>query len=201
MKPVIVIALVGLGVAIGFIVASALGAGVSINLIIGLLLVIAGAIVGFVIEWLIDESIRKNRALEQQLERQQAKPAFVPSTAGATPPKPASPAGTEALADILQQHNQELHQLGEQIAAKDNELETLRHKFETYQQTHPDELTNIKGIGPVYQRKLRDIGLNSFEQLANAKADQIRRLLDIKKWQRVDIESWMQQARDWAEHS
>lgn len=114
---------------------------------------------------------------------------------------PVSKEDDETLAEILRQHSSELHQLGVRISAKDSELESLRQKFGAYQKSHPDELTQIKGIGPVYQRKLRDIGFSSYSQLAQADPSQIRRMLDIKKWQKVDIESWVQQARDWAEHS
>lgn len=107
---------------------------------------------------------------------------------------------SEALAEILRQHKDELHQISRQISTKDAQIESLRREFDSYQQSHPDDLTQIKGIGPVYRRKLRDIGIGSFKQLANVEPAQIRRMLDIKNWQRVDIESWVEQARDWAQH-
>ena len=53
MTIVIGLALVVLGLVVGFIVAWAFGAGATLNLFVGLLLVVAGGIVGFVIEWLI----------------------------------------------------------------------------------------------------------------------------------------------------
>ena len=87
----------------------------------------------------------------------------------------------------------------QQLAATDAQIDTLRHEFETYQRTHPDNLRVIKGIGPVYQWKLRDAGINTYKQLALADPDQIRRLLDVKKWQRVNTEAWVEQARDWAQ--
>ncbi len=108
---------------------------------------------------------------------------------------------SQTLVEVLRQHNQELNKLSEQIAEKDIEVEYLRRKLEAYQKSHPDELTHVKGIGPVFQRKLRDAGFSSFEQLAGADPSQVRRMLGIKNWQRVDIESWIQQAKDWAEHS
>ena len=226
MTTILGVALIILGLAIGFIVAWAFGAGASTGLIIGVLLIIAGAIVGFVVEWLIDESVRKNRELHRQLEEQRGMPMLVEGsvvndrssesvalaevlrqlhamqeTRAAVTAGEGSNRDNETLTEVLRQHNEELHQLGEKIAAKDVEMESLRRKFETYQKSHPDDLTQVKGIGPVFQRKLRDIGFNSFEQLATANPAQIRRMLDIKNWQRVDIESWVQQARDWAEHT
>jgi len=78
-------------------------------------------------------------------------------------------------------------------------VDALRAEFDTYQQTHPDDLTRIKGIGPVYQWKLRDAGFNTYQQLAHADPNQLRRMLDIKNWQRVNVEHWIEQARDWAQ--
>lgn len=42
-----------------------------------------------------------------------------------------------------------------------------------------DRLTDIKGIGPVYSGMLHDIGIHSFEQLANANLSDLHALLDI----------------------
>jgi len=224
MSLILGVALGLLGLALGYIIASVIGA--DINLVTVLLLAIFGAIVGFVTEWIIDESIRKNRELRRQLGDQKSPPILVEGQIVDNQGRDSEtlaevlrqltalresrlavaanvPSGQDsgALTDALRQHSEELHQLREQITAKDNEVDELRRKFESYQKSHPDELTHIKGIGPVFQRKLRDIGFSSYDQLATADPAQIRRMLDIKNWQRVDIESWVQQARDWAEHS
>ncbi len=225
MTIVLIVALIVLGLALGFVLAWLLNiTGAAVALVIGLLLVVAGAVAGFIIEWIIDEAIRKNRELARQLaERRSVTPVLVEGSVVeererdsellsqvlrelvAQRQAPAVTAGSQnasdnaTLAEILRQHNQELHQLGDQIAAKDAEVDELRRKFEAYQKTHPDNLTQIKGIGPVYQRKLRDIGFSSYQQLASADPNQIRRMLDIKQWQRVDVESWVRQALDWAE--
>jgi predicted flap endonuclease-1-like 5' DNA nuclease len=196
MAPVISVALIIiLGLAIGFIIASGLG----MNPIIGLLLVVTGAIVGFIAEWIIDESLRKNRELRRQLAEQKNEPISAQAAEAGQLDGGRRP-DAETLTEVLRQHNDELHQLSEQILAKDGELESLRRKFDAYQTGHPDELTHLKGIGPVYQRKLRDAGFSSFQQLAAANPAQIRRMLDIKNWQRADIEAWVQQAKDWAGH-
>ncbi len=216
------------GLALGFIIAYVWGAGETRNLPIGLLLVIAGAILGFVIEWGIDESVRTNRDLQRQLEeRHNNPPLMVEGTVIAPPlresevlaevlrqlhdlktsPPPAAPISlpqpqeNEMVVEVLRQHNEELHKLSQKITVKDTEVENLRQSLDTYRKSHPDELTHIKGIGTVFQRKLRDSGFNSFDQLATADPAQIRRMLGIKAWQKVDIESWIQQAMDWAEHS
>lgn len=213
------LALLLLGLAIGFVVAWAVGifsAGISTGLFIGLMLIIAGAIVGFVSEWLIDEAYRKNRELQRQLR--EAVPASPPVIQIAMPDRLPldEPAGTPAtyrlspgvqshnsaadtLTDFLRQRDEELREIRRQMTSTDTEMEALRKEFDSYQRSHPDNLTVIKGIGPVYQWKLRDVGINTFKQLANADPDHVRRLLDIKKWQRVNIEAWVEQARDWAQ--
>ena len=207
------LALLLLGMAIGFIVAWAFGvfsAGLSTNLIIGLLLFIAGAIAGFVTEWLIDESYRKNRELQRQL-RERSDAGLQPASMSLPiPPEPAerslSPhlnpdeqpthSVSEMLTNYLYQRDEELRQIRQQLSNTDVEAERLRQEFESYQRAHPDNLTLIKGIGPVFQWKLRDIGISTYKQLATADPAQMRRQLDVKKWQRVNIESWVEQARD-----
>lgn len=213
------LALLLLGLAIGFVIAWAIGifsAGVTTGLFIGLVLLIAGAIVGFVSEWLIDEAYRKNRELQRQLR--EAAPASPPVIQIAMPDRLplAEPDGAtvtyhlnpgeqnrssaaDALTDFLRQRDEELREIRRQLTATDIEIETIRKEFESYQRSHPDNLTVIKGIGPVYQWKLRDVGINTYKQLASADPDQVRRMLDIKKWQRVNIEAWVEQARDWAQ--
>jgi len=189
---VIGVVLVVLGLAIGFIIAWAFGVGASMGLFIGFLLVVAGGIVGFVTEWLIDEAYRRNRELRRQLE-QGTSSAFVLTGAGG------QGNDSETLADFLRQRDQEVHQVREQLADLDSQLDHLRDEFESYQRTHPDDLTVIKGIGPVYQWKLRDAGVNTYQQLAASDPAQLRRMLDIKEWQRTDVASWIEQARDWAQ--
>jgi predicted flap endonuclease-1-like 5' DNA nuclease len=195
MTVVIGLALVVLGLAIGFVIAWAFGVGASMGLFIGLLLVVAGAIVGFISEWLIDEAYRKNRELRRQL-LERGSTTLAP---GVSSGDPDDASASETLADFLRQRDDEIHELREQVSAADAQVDALRDEFESYQRTHPDDLTVIKGVGPVYQWKLRDAGFNTHKQLAAADPDQLRRMLDIKTWQRVNIESWIEQARDWAQ--
>jgi predicted flap endonuclease-1-like 5' DNA nuclease len=191
------VALVVLGLAVGFIVswiAWSLGleADTTRNLFVGVLLVVFGGIVGFVAEWLIDEAYRKNRELRQQLGQGAAMVAAVPvgeamdETASAT------------LADFLRQRDERAHELRDELASVSAQIDHLRAEFDVYRQTHPDDLTVIKGVGPVYQWKLRDAGVHTYKDLASSDPAQLRRMLDVKSWQRVNIESWIEQARDWA---
>jgi predicted flap endonuclease-1-like 5' DNA nuclease len=197
MTLIIGIAVLALGLAIGFIVAWAIGAGASVGLFIGLLLVVAGAIVGFVIEWLIDEAYRKNRELQVQLGQRGGSPVAL----GIGVEGQSGDLASETLIDFLRRRDEEIRELREQLMSADAGLDDLRGQFEVYQRTHPDDLTVIKGIGTVYQWKLRDAGVNTYDQLAGADPDQLHRMLNIKNWQRVDIESWVSQARDWAQRA
>lgn len=211
------LALLLLGLAVGFIIAWALGifsTGISAGLLIGVLLLVAGAIVGFVSEWWIDEAYRKNRELQRQLREagivnppiiQLAIPerlaegeqeaAALRLNSGATN----NHSSSELLTDFLRQRDEELREVRQQVVSTDAQINTLRKEFEAYRRTHPDNLMLIQGIGRVFQWKLRDAGIHTYEQLAAADPNQLRRLLGVKKWQRVNIESWVEQARDWAQ--
>jgi predicted flap endonuclease-1-like 5' DNA nuclease len=216
MTIVIGLALIVLGIAIGVVIAWAFGAGASLGLGLGVLLVVAGAVIGFISEWFIDEAHRKNRELQRLMREREG--AMSPVIQWATPnqaslhesetvalPHRVSPdeqnpiSNTNTLADFLRKRDEEMREVRQQLTATSVQVETVRDEFEAYQRTHPDNLTIIKGIGPVYQWKLRDAGFNTFKQLAAADPDQLRRMLNIKNWQRVKPESWIEQARDWAQ--
>lgn len=196
MTVILGLALIALGLVIGFIVAWAFNVGVTTGLFVGVLLVVAGAIIGFVVEWLIDEAYRKNRELQRQLGVRSDMTLALDTGGGG---EGNSNTASQTLADFLRQRDEELRELRDQLAASDKKLDTLEDDFDAYQRTHPDDLTVIKGIGSVYQWKLRDTGFNTYRQLATADPDQLRRMLDIKNWQRVNVESWIEQARDWAQ--
>ena len=125
------LALTILGLAIGFVVAWALKAGVSTGLATGLLLLVAGAIIGFVTEWLIDEAYRKNRELQRQL-REQKDP---PITLENSPISQNGDQAAETFAIFLRQRDEELRQIREQLVATDKQMDALRDELETYQQT------------------------------------------------------------------
>ena len=195
MTVILGVALIALGLVVGFIVAWAFKVGATTGLFVGVLLVVAGGVIGFVIEWLIDEAYRKNRELQRQLGRR----TDVTLALDASESGQSDDMASQTLADFLRQRDEELRELRDQLAAADGKLDTLQDDFDAYQQTHPDDLTVIKGIGSVYQWKLRDAGFSTLKQLSTADPDQLRRMLDIKNWQRVDVESWIEQARDWAQ--
>jgi predicted flap endonuclease-1-like 5' DNA nuclease len=186
--------LIILGGAIGFALAWIFLVTPSLHLVISLILIIIGAIIGFGVEWLVGEKLR-----------QKAEQALPP--AAAAEPIPAVPLvenqqngqsqDLERLAEKIRQHEAELQQLVQQISAKENQFEGLTAQFDRYRKHHPDPLIRIRGIGPVYQRKLRELGINSFAQLALTDPGQLRQALGIKHWQRVNIAAWVRQAHEW----
>jgi predicted flap endonuclease-1-like 5' DNA nuclease len=60
-----------------------------------------------------------------------------------------------------------------------------------------DDLTIIRGIGPVFQKRLNELGIMTFRQLADTNPD----MLDAEgiNGVGVDLESWIEQARELAE--
>jgi predicted flap endonuclease-1-like 5' DNA nuclease len=58
-----------------------------------------------------------------------------------------------------------------------------------------DPLIDINGIGPVYEQKLLNAGVTSFEQLAAMSVDEIRAVIAPEAWQSIDPEAWVAEAR------
>ncbi len=63
-----------------------------------------------------------------------------------------------------------------------------------------DRLMDIRGIGPVYSRKLREAGIDTFEQLAAMSPEEVLDLIDEPLWRERSIDSagWIEQARELA---
>jgi hypothetical protein len=57
----------------------------------------------------------------------------------------------------------------------------------------PDELQRVKGIGPVYEGKLLDLGIRTFSQLVGSDSDHIAAELDV---QVVTVVDWKTQATE-----
>jgi predicted flap endonuclease-1-like 5' DNA nuclease len=79
-------------------------------------------------------------------------------------------------------------------------LEFARAKREGALQTvrRGDDLKVINGIGPVFERRLNEAGIYTFEDLANTEDQRIVDVVKAKSWQAVDPDFWRRQARDLA---
>lgn len=108
--------------------------------------------------------------------------------------------------------------LGQQLRAKDQLLETLKQQLEQDRATNPstagngayppggllserptetDRLQAISGIGPVIERVLNGLGIYRFRQLARLTPDNIEWLASRIGWfpQRIQRDDWVGQAR------
>ncbi len=60
----------------------------------------------------------------------------------------------------------------------------------------PDELTRIKGIGRVLELKLNDLGITTFQQIAEFTPEDIERVNDRLPFKgRIERDSWIEQAK------
>lgn len=59
-----------------------------------------------------------------------------------------------------------------------------------------DRLEAIKGIGPVFAKRLQAAGITSYQQLAGTSPDRIREIVSAQPWQAVEAEEWIAQARE-----
>jgi predicted flap endonuclease-1-like 5' DNA nuclease len=57
-----------------------------------------------------------------------------------------------------------------------------------------DRLEVIKGIGPVYAKRLNQAGIFTYGDLANKTTDQLIKIVQAKPWQAVEIQEWIRQA-------
>ena len=191
-----------IGIAIVFLILGyVFGALGALNNLQGVGFVLAGLalglVLGFILDWLIEEFYRRNRELERRLQERQTAQAVLPAATG----DESHPVVSATLTDLLRQKDDEINALRLELDTAEEKVPALQKRFDAYMKTHPDDLTVIKGIGPVFQRKLRDMGIDSFQQLADLDPEHLHRVLDIKNWQRVDIKDWVAQAKDWVKIS
>jgi len=62
-----------------------------------------------------------------------------------------------------------------------------------------DDLILINGIGPVFEKRLKEAGITNFAQLADTPDERLIEIVRAKKWQAVDASFWRRQAREFAE--
>jgi predicted flap endonuclease-1-like 5' DNA nuclease len=61
-----------------------------------------------------------------------------------------------------------------------------------------DDLERIKGIGPVFARRLNEAGIYNFSHLSNTSPSRIRQILAAEEWQEVDVGGWIREAHQYA---
>jgi predicted flap endonuclease-1-like 5' DNA nuclease len=58
-----------------------------------------------------------------------------------------------------------------------------------------DDLMQINGIGKVFAQRLYDAGIYTFRDLAAQTPERLREITQAKEWQKVDPQTWIDQAR------
>ena len=58
-----------------------------------------------------------------------------------------------------------------------------------------DDLTRIKGIGPVFQGRLNAAAIRTFAQLAQASPQAVREAAAVAEWQQIEPEEWIARRR------
>jgi predicted flap endonuclease-1-like 5' DNA nuclease len=84
---------------------------------------------------------------------------------------------------------------GERLRA---ELAALHAELARVKAAHADRLIDINGIGPVYERRLFDAGIYTFEELAASSHERLREIIGPEGWQNIDPAAWTAEARELA---
>jgi large subunit ribosomal protein L19 len=83
------------------------------------------------------------------------------------------------------------------VEKQDNRAKTAKAQFKGFKRPkgQPDDLKLIKGLDAVYEKRLNEIGLIKFEQIANLTDDEIAQVDDaLKLGGRFEKEDWAGQA-------
>ena len=102
---------------------------------------------------------------------------------------------TATLREFLNKREAEFNTVRQELERQKVQYDDLGRQFEQYMATHPDDLTAIRGIGRIYQWKLRDAGISSYEQLTNTTPERLREILEVPAWRKFEPESWIEQAK------
>lgn len=136
--------------------------------------------------------------------------------------------GIELVIDILFWRRNDNDARDAQIAQQQQEIEALQEQIQTYETETvqlrtmlnesrqranklqnspaqvetiiiiPDRLQKVKGIGDVYARELNEAGIYTFEDLANSTPQQILDIVKPEKWQDVEPQEWIEEAKSFA---
>jgi predicted flap endonuclease-1-like 5' DNA nuclease len=77
----------------------------------------------------------------------------------------------------------------------DADIDILKTQGPRVIRTRPVRLTDIKGVGPVFAAYLYEAGIENYEQLAALTPEELRNLIQVPEWRKIDAEGWIEQAR------
>jgi hypothetical protein len=73
--------------------------------------------------------------------------------------------------------------------------ETREANIEIDAVVKPDDLKKIEGIGPKVSSLLNDAGITTFQQMVEAGADKLEKILDDAALQMINADTWPEQAK------
>lgn len=149
-----------------------------------LLSVLVGVGIGWIVQWFfIDWPI---------LRREASKPInLLPDPDVVTGPKVGL--GSTGGDELVRHELEETHAA---LASANAEIERLR----MWSLDERDDLTQIKGLGPVSERKLIDAGITTFKQLADLSPDEVITIVRSGPWPVVTPGTWIEQAKNMSLH-
>ena len=89
----------------------------------------------------------------------------------------------------------------EHRAEKDNiemDIDKVLHSIGTAHKADADDLKEINGIGPAYEKRLNEVGIYTYEQISKLKAadkDELAAIDGITR-EKIEAEDWVKQAKD-----
>jgi predicted flap endonuclease-1-like 5' DNA nuclease len=102
----------------------------------------------------------------------------------------------EGLADA-QAQLADADQTRQALVAAEAELDALKAQLAEVRRGR-ESVLNVNGIGPAYERRLNTAGIFTCAQLAELTPERVREIIAPKKWQKIDAEAWIAQARQFA---
>lgn len=89
----------------------------------------------------------------------------------------------------------------DRLAAAEKRVRELETQVQQAQQGHSstpetaDDLKQINGIGPVYEKRLNAEGINRFADLAQQTPERLREIVGLQSWHAADPQEWIDQAQ------
>ncbi|OQY18497.1 MAG: hypothetical protein B6I35_12960 [Anaerolineaceae bacterium 4572_32.2] len=168
--------------------------------VVWIMVIMVSLVVGFLIGWLLEYyldlkywEIRSQKRGGLGTKDENTTPATTLSTVAQ--PSLANEKLAATLREFLAKSENTVSTLRQEMEEQKARYDALEQQFEQYMATHPDDLTAIRGIGRIYQWKLRDGGISSYAQLANTTPERIREILDVPAWRKFEPEAWIEQGK------
>jgi len=95
--------------------------------------------------------------------------------------------------------SQDAHELREKLTQAEATIRELQAKLASMSARQPDRLEKIHGIGSVFARRFNEAGVTTFADLANLNPNDVRQIIAAEEWQKIDPESWVNEAKKLAD--